>query len=122
MRFNKAKCKVLHLGWCNPRYKYRLGEEILESSPAEKDFWVLVGEKFNMSQQCALTAQEATSSLGCINRGVAAGREGIVPICSALMKPHPEYLCPCLGSPAQDGHGAVGEGPDEGQKDRAPLL
>jgi len=49
MKFNKAKCKVLHVARGNPKHKYRLGGEWLKSSPEEKDLRVLVEEKCNMS-------------------------------------------------------------------------
>ena len=89
MKFNKSKCKVLHLGRNNPLHKYMLGADLLESGSLEKDLGVLVDNKLTMSPQCALVVKKANGILGCIKRIVASRL--ILPLYSALVGPYLEY-------------------------------
>ncbi|PKU39393.1 rna-directed dna polymerase from mobile element jockey- hypothetical protein [Limosa lapponica baueri] len=127
MRFNKAKCKILHLSQDNPQDQYRLGDEGIESSPEEKDLGVvLVHEKLDMSWQCALSPEgQLHPGLHLEMHGQQVKGDDSAPLLCYGETP-PELLCPALESSAQERHGPVGVGPEEGhknnQQDGAPLL
>ena len=58
---------------------------------------VLIKDKLEMSQLCAPAAQKASGILGCVSRRLAVGTEGIVPLCSALMRSHLEHCVQTWG-------------------------
>jgi len=88
---------------------------------------VMLDKKLNMTWQCVLAAQKANHILGCIKSSMGSrSREGILPICSALLRPHLES-CINLWSPQyRKDMDLFGAGPEEGHKNDlragAPLL
>ncbi|PKU45667.1 rna-directed dna polymerase from mobile element jockey- hypothetical protein [Limosa lapponica baueri] len=92
MRFNKAKCQVLHLSHNKAMQCHRPRETGLENCLVEKDVGVLVDSQLNMSQQCLQVVQAANNILASVRKSVA-NRTGevIIPLYLALVRPHLKY-------------------------------
>ncbi|KAK4818505.1 LOW QUALITY PROTEIN: hypothetical protein QYF61_014318 [Mycteria americana] len=120
-----SKCLILHLGWGNPGYTYKLGDERLESSPTERDLGVWFDGKLNMSQQCALVAKRANCVLGCLKHSTASwSREATValytlhwcsPTSSTFWAPQYKKDIKLLVCPKEGNQDGLGEEKAEGR-------
>jgi len=118
MKFTKAKCKVVYMGHGNCQHQYRLGDEWIESSPAEKDLGILVDEKLDVSKQCMLAVQTDSQlypGLHPQQRGQQV-EGGDSPTLLHSCETPPRVLCQALGPPVQEGHEPVRAGPEEATK------
>lgn len=87
-----------HLGQGNPQCQYRLGDERLESCPAEKGWGIPVYEKLDIRCQCMLTVLKARTflcSLSYMKSMTIRSREMILPLYSTLVNPswHAAFCC-----------------------------
>ena len=105
---------------------YRLGEELLENSPAKKDLRVLIDEKLNMRQQCACSLEGELHPRMHQKKGGQQEERGDCPSLVQPSEASSEVFCPGLGPPAQERCGDFEEGPEEGHRDDhragAPFL
>lgn len=111
-KFKKCKCQILHLGWGNPGYLYRLTDEKLESSPKGRNVGVLVGD--NLNQSSSVHCSPKNQSWGASGPGLPARRgEGL------------SYyaMCCCstgcfgLGITMSEGQKSTGEYPNQSYAD-----
>ncbi|GAB0190612.1 hypothetical protein GRJ2_001526500 [Grus japonensis] len=100
MKFNKAKCKVLHTGRGNPKHNYRLGGEWIESSPEEKDLQVLVEEAQHDPVMHACSPESQPYPGLHQKKRDQQVKGGDSPLYSTLVRPHLEY-CIQLWAPNQ---------------------
>jgi len=92
MAFNTAKCKIMHLGRHNPRYQYKMGDQVLETTELERDIGVLVNNNLKPSEQCAKAARTANAVLGQIARAFHyRDRWTFVRLYKLYVRPHLEF-------------------------------
>ena len=103
LRYNSAKCKVLHLGSRNMRGRYfvNVKEEAQELTPSdlEKDLGVWVDEGLKFDKHINKTVTRANQILGLINRTFSYKDINVIKkLYTSLVRPHLEY-CNVVWSP-----------------------
>ena len=68
MQFNQGKCKVMHLGKNNPRYKYTIKGIQMAEMESEKDLGVWIDSSLKPSLQCEQAAKNANRVLSLIGK------------------------------------------------------
>ena len=92
MSFNAKKCKVMHFGRQNIRYKYEMNGCEIEEVTEEKDLGVWMEGDMRSSKQCKIAAQSANWALGQLSKAFHFRKaDNLVPLYKTFIRPKLEY-------------------------------
>jgi ribonucleases P/MRP protein subunit RPP40 len=95
MKFNAAKCKVMHVGRGNAKHKYYLDGHQLEETEIERDIGVQVSKNMKPGEQCEKAAKTAMTVLGQITRAFTyRDKKTFVALYKRYVRPHLEFAVP----------------------------
>jgi ribonucleases P/MRP protein subunit RPP40 len=95
MEFNIPKCKIMHVGRTNPKYKYNMNGEELSVIEEEKDIGVTVHNSLKPNRQVEKTANLAAAVLRQIQRNFHyRDRKVFVNLYKQYVLPHLEFSSP----------------------------
>jgi hypothetical protein len=93
MKFNVAKCKVMHFGRQNPRFE--MDGMKLEKVEEERDIGITVSNTLKLAKQCAKAAATTRAVLGQITRAFHfRDRCTFVKLYKTYVRPHLEFCTP----------------------------
>ena len=95
MKFNEAKCKVLHFGRNNPRHAYQMNGVPLQPVDVEKDIGVNVTSNLKPTDHCAKAAATARSVLYRLLKTFHyRDKNFFVSLYKTYVRPHMEFASP----------------------------
>ena len=95
MPFNVSKCKVMHIGKKNIKYKYKIMSQELLETTEEKDLGVFFTDTYKSSTNCNKVSKKANKTIGLIRRYITnKGAEGMLILYKTLIRPVLDYCVP----------------------------
>ncbi len=92
IKFNSLKCKVMHFGKTNSKYKHKIDNVVLEEASVEKDLGIFNSNNLDWSYHVHYAINKANKQLGRIKHAFQYIDEHIISLLyKSLIRPHLEY-------------------------------
>ena len=92
LKFNVAKCCILHFGRSNAKATYKMNNLVLKRKYQERDLGILFSTNFKFDDHIHLITKKANRQLGIIAKVFSSRTpQIIVPLFKTFVRPHLEY-------------------------------